>query len=229
MALLLKCDGLFLHVPKTAGTWVTAVLRDLNLVQARVASKHADMEHVLRCARHYPGRYLEAVLKVGPFWQQKARRAFKFCFVRHPLSWYESYWLFMNARGWNRWGVNRRGLRRWHPNAALDGLGADDFNQFIRNVLETKPGYVGQMYGWYATAAIDFVGRQERLACDVVEALSRMRVPFEEDRVRGHIPVNVSRGSDQRPVWDKGLLRDILRAERAALETFGYTEEREER
>jgi hypothetical protein len=187
------------------------------------------MQHVMYCARHYPGRYLEASFKVGPFWQQKARTAFKFCFVRHPLSWYESYWLFMNARGWNRWGVNRRGFRRWHPNAALDGLGAEDFNRFVRNVLEARPGYVGEMFGWYATADIDFVGRQERLASDVVEVLARLQVPFDEERVRGHIPVNVSRGSDQRPRWDQGLLRDTLRAERAALERFGYTEERDER
>jgi len=226
LALLLKCDALFLHVPKTAGTWITAVLRDLDLVEARVASKHADMEHVLRCARHLPGRYLEASFKVGPFWQRRARAAFKFCFVRHPLSWYESYWLFMHARGWNRWGVNRRGRRRWHPNAPLDGLGSDDFHRFVRNVLEARPGYVGEMYGWYATPGIDFIGRQERLASDLLQVFSRLGVPVDEDRVRERVPVNVSRGSDNRPAWDEGLLRETLRAERSALERFGYTEER---
>ena len=229
LALLLENDALFLHIPKTAGMWVSRVLRDLGLVRCRVATKHADMERVLHCARYLPGRYVQAVVKAGPRWQRRVRRSFKFCFVRHPLAWYESYWLFMQSRGWNRWGVDRRGRPRWHPNARLDGLGSEDFNVFMRAVLEAQPGYVGTLYGWYATDEIDFVGKQEQVTEDLVAVLAQLGVTFDEPRVRAASAVNVSPDPEGRPRWDPGLLRETLRAERAALERFGYTEERERR
>jgi hypothetical protein len=222
VALLLRNDALFLHVPKTGGTWVTAVLRDLGLVRCRVVSKHADMEHVRHCARLQPGRYLEACAKAGPRWQRRVRRGWKFCFVRHPLSWYESYWLFMRARGWNAWGVNRRGRPRWHPNAGLDGLGDDDFNLFVRRVLERRPGYVTRLFGQYATADVGFVGRQERLADDLLGVLRRIGAAYDETRVRAWPAVNASDLSQGRPKWDDGLRREVLRMEHDAIVRFGY-------
>ena len=224
MALLLYDDAVFLHVPKTGGMWVSAVLRDLGAVRCRVASKHADMERLLNCARRNPGRYLEAVVKAGPQWQSRARGAFKFCFVRHPLAWYESYWSFTRAHGWNAWGVNRRGRRRWHPNALLDGLGDDDFNRFVRNVLERRPGYVTKLYGWYATPEIDFVGKQESLADDLAVVLRLIGRQFDERKLRQQPRVNVSDRS-QAPVWDPVLKDEVASAERAALERFGYSPE----
>ena len=205
--------------------WVSAALRDLGMVRCRVASKHADMERVLHCARYYPGRYLQAVAKAGPAWQARARTSFKFCFVRHPLAWYESYWLFMRGRGWNAWGVSRRGRPRWHPNAALDGLGDDDFNRFMRNVLTRHPGYVGDMYGWYATGAIDFVGKQESLADDLARVLRRLGVEYNAAELRRRAPVNVSARSAGAPIWDPALRKDVEAAEAAALERFGYASE----
>lgn len=222
MAILLKHDAVFLHVPKTGGTWVTAVLADLGLIRCRIVTKHADMARLLDCARHHPGRWLEAAAKAGPAWQSQARRAFKFCFVRHPLSWYESYWAFMSQRGWNAWGVNRRGRVRWHPNAALDGLGDADFNRFVRNVAEREPGFVGRMYASYATDAIDFVGRQERLAEDLIEVLARLGAQADETRIRERGPVNASDRDVGRPRWDEALRREVEKIEAAAITRFGY-------
>jgi hypothetical protein len=224
LALLLHDDAIFLHVPKTGGMWVSAVLRDLGAVRCRVASKHADMDRVLNCARRYPGRYLEAVVKAGPLWQRRARAAFKFCFVRHPLAWYESYWAFTRARGWNAWGVNGRGRQRWHPNALLDGLGDDDFNRFVRNVLERCPGYVTRLYGWYATPEIDFVGKQEHLADDLAKVLRLIGRDFDERRLRAEPRVNTSDRS-QTPAWDPVLKREVASTESAVLERFGYAPE----
>ncbi len=223
MAVLLKTDAVFLHIPKTGGMWVRKVLEDLDLVQCRFSSKHADMERVLHCAKHYPGRYLQAVAKAGPLWQHRVRRAFKFCFIRHPLAWYESYWAYMCGRGWNQWGKNSLGLSRWHPTAELDDLGAPDFDRFVRNVMDKSPGYVSRMYGWYATPEIDFVGRQECLADDLVKVLRRLDVVFDESRVRALAPVNTSDRSSSRPVWDENLRREVEKLEAQALNRFGYS------
>jgi hypothetical protein len=167
---------------------------------------------------------LEAIVKAGPRWQRRARAGFKFCFVRHPLAWYESYWSFTRSRGWVAWGVNRRGRPHWHPNAPLDGLGDDDFNRFMRNVLERCPGYVSRLYGWYAAPEIDFVGKQERLTDDLAEVLRRLGRAFDADRLRAQPPVNVSDRSHA-PVWDPALRHEVASAESAALERFAYSVE----
>lgn len=223
MALLLSGDGVFLHLPKTGGTWVTSALEDMGLIRCHFAAKHADMERAMHCLRDAPGRYVEAVFKAGPLWQRRVRRGFKFCFVRHPLSWYESWWIYMSGRNWNPWGVDPRGRARWHPNAAIDGLGDPDFNRFVRNVLEQHPGYVSALYASYATAAIDYVGKQERLADDLIAVLGKLGVDFDAARVRARPPVNASsERSTARPVWDAGLRRDVEASERSAIQCFGY-------
>ncbi len=224
MALLLTNGAVFFHVPKTGGMWVTSVLDELELLQCRLAGKHADIEHVVNCLRHTPLRWVEAAAKAGPGWARRARTAYQFCFVRHPLSWYESYWMFTKARGWPRWSVNRRGRWRWHPNGPLDGLGHDDFNRFIDKLLEDEPGYLTRMYSWYVTDSTNFIGRQERLADDLIAVLRDMDVPFDERLIRMRAPLNAADRSLERPRWDPGLKRELLEAEQEILDRFGYDE-----
>jgi hypothetical protein len=124
--------------------------------------------------------------------------------------------------------VNRRGTPRWHPNAPLDGLGDDDFNRFMRNVLATRPGYVTQMYGWYVTDAVDFVGKQERLADDLSRVLAHLDVVHDAGRLHERARVNVSTGAERGPVWDPALRDEVADAEGAALQRFGYTSSHED-
>ncbi|RMD82222.1 MAG: hypothetical protein D6815_09735 [Candidatus Dadabacteria bacterium] len=149
------------------------------------------------------------------------RRAFKFCFVRHPLRWYESYWKFSMQRGWPRWGY-RRGRQRWHPNAALNELADPDFNRFIAKVIAHEPGYVTRMFAAYATPEIDFVGRQERLAEDLIEVLARLGVSCDAERIRRWPRVNETPKEIPDPQWDPSLRKQIEELERPALERFGY-------
>jgi len=65
-----------------------------------------------------------------------------FCFVLHPLKWYESWLKYMAqpARNWRAWG-SRQDLFDWHPNTVLNGCGASEFNQSVRNVVAKWSGY----------------------------------------------------------------------------------------
>lgn len=80
MAILLKCGGLFFHIPGTGGTWVGGALEASGLVFAHLGAQHAPpsdiepMERLLQAA-HQHGR--------------PNRPLFKFCFVTHPQRWYE--------------------------------------------------------------------------------------------------------------------------------------------
>ena len=47
MAVMLKCGAIFLHIPKTGGSWVTDVLADQGLIKKQIGQIHADLVRVL--------------------------------------------------------------------------------------------------------------------------------------------------------------------------------------
>ncbi len=208
MAALLKCGAIFLHVPKTGGSWVSTVLEKNGLVFANVGEIHDDAKRIAEFERWFriPNKYAKP-----------NRPFFKFCFVRHPLTWYESWFKYQAARGWPNWGEDSS---RWHPNAMLDGLGASDFATFLANVLERRPGYVSELYGWYVTREVHFVGRYEHLARDLFSVLEYLHGSIDEQRIRSVSPVNVSSTADVRVPSD--LQQAVERAEYPAFRRFGY-------
>lgn len=74
--ILRKCR--FLHIPKTGGEWVAAVLKNLESASwaGNFNASHADL-------RQAPGEGM-----------------FTFCTVRDPFGWYESYWRYRMENGW---------------------------------------------------------------------------------------------------------------------------------
>ncbi len=92
MALLLRNGAVFLHIPKTGGTYVSKVLHELGLVTASLGHKHSDFARTfwhdklhddLRVLRHLLRRFVRsrrAPVRMRP-------GAFAFCFVREPLNW----------------------------------------------------------------------------------------------------------------------------------------------
>ena len=46
MAVILKNGAIFLHVPKTGGTWIQRTLQAMDLVRGNTATKHADIDRV---------------------------------------------------------------------------------------------------------------------------------------------------------------------------------------
>jgi len=239
MALLLKNGAVFLHVPKTGGLWVTEVLEELGLVERRIEHIHADAQRVLRYLEGRKTLVQDVLLQaksrlplglkkrvrkavVAPRGVEVDRTPFMFCFVRDPLEWYASYWRYQSDMEWLEYG-NRYDVHDWHPWTPLNGLGSPDFDEFIRNVIATRPGYLTEMFGWYTTPAVNFVGRTERLADDLIDVLGRLGVSFDEERVRTWKPKNTSsRGPGRRASWTPELRREMERIEYAARLRFGY-------
>ncbi|MEM9017777.1 MAG: hypothetical protein AAGC68_12250, partial [Verrucomicrobiota bacterium] len=91
MALILKNGAVFLHIPKTGGTWVSKVLREEGLVACSMGHRHANWLHLLAPGNQGLGRNLEYAYKRVRFLRPRPR-PFLFCFVRHPLDWYESFY-----------------------------------------------------------------------------------------------------------------------------------------
>ena len=207
MAILLKSGGLFLHVPKTGGNWVSEVLESSDLVFAHVGGKHAGPAQLAP---------LEQLLHVPHRYDRTNRPLFRFCFVRHPLRWYESWFRMCVARGWPQWAADDE---VWNPSVELNGLGADTFNGFIENVLRERPGFLSGLYDCYTKDA-HFVGRQEHMAEDLLIVLTYLKTTVDEALVRGYQPTNVSEAVDVRLDWS--LQQALEEAERDAFARYGY-------
>jgi hypothetical protein len=181
----------FLHVPKTGGTWVREALR-----AGGVAVEPVDPDE--------PHTELDAC---------PCPQKFKIAFVRHPLSVYQSYWRFKKTDGWDR--------RNPFDGACASG----SFASFVENVLAKYPGWCSRRFESFvgvAGAEIEFVGRCERLADDLVRALRAAGEPFDEARLRETPPVNVSVWPIEDARWPDNLAERVLTSESDALERFGY-------
>jgi hypothetical protein len=232
MAIRLINGAEFLHIPKTGGSWVTQVLENNNLIERNIGhNKHADYDRVLNSNRLGAGRefFREATriatgkLKRTILGTRQDHRPFspiRFCFVRHPLSWYESWWKYMSGRGWNEWGIENS-ASQWHPNSILNGLGSNDFNEFVRNVIHKRPGYVSELYYAFTKSGINFIGKNESLAKDLESVLDMIDVPYNKDSLSMSRHVNVSEGYEAFE-WDPKLRRTVMMLELPALIHFGY-------
>lgn len=228
MAFLLKNGAVFLHVPKTGGTWIKHVLKELDLIQAPLGHQHSDWErsfwhdklhHDLKVVRYILRRAVRsrrAQARIDP-------RCFKFCFVREPLHWYESYWRFMQSKNWNwkNWG-DEKDPYKWHPCAMLNALESPDFNTFMDRVNKKRPGFVTEMYGWYVRPGIGFVGKMEYLRHDLIKVFSLMGLDFEPSKILSMARQNESPSHIPKPEWDPSLKKATLRLEHAGYVRFGY-------
>lgn len=225
MALVLKNGAVFLHIPKTGGNWVTKALHENGLIKGVIPGrKHLDVDRVLARLSHgmIPTFKYYTLRSIG----KRPKKPFIFCFVRHPFSWYESWFKYMSqsSRQWHDWG-NEKECRvwRWHPNSVLNGLGAPDFNQFVRNVVRKRPGYVTELYGWYTKPQVDFIGKQENLGEDLIRVLKILDLKFDEDYLRSLPAFGASPKLKKQIEWDPDLREEVARLEHAGMVRYGYS------
>jgi hypothetical protein len=212
MALLLKNKAVFLHVPKTGGSWVTSILERQGLIERRFAQGHADMDRAMR----WFGR---------PWWRNR-RPTFIFCFVRNPLTWYESWFRYMShpERNWMHFGQGGNDVhpiqRAW-PHSLLNDCAAQDFNEFVERAVRLHPGYVSELFSWYTKPPISFIGKQERLTEDLIRALRQSKLAFDEDAIRAASPVN-SGDRTIKALWDPALRNKVIQLEGEAFDRYDY-------
>jgi hypothetical protein len=208
--------------------WVKHILEKMDLIQAPLGHQHSDWE------RSFWHDKLHRDLKVARYLFRRAVRArraparieqdcFRFCFVREPLAWYESYWRFMESKDWNwkTWG-HERDHYQWHPCAMVNILGSHDFNEFVYKVNKKRPGFVTEMFGWYVRPGIGFVGRQEFLRQDLIKAFSLMGLEIDANEIQSRERSNETPSHIPRAEWDPALRKKTLRLEYAGYVRYGY-------
>jgi len=185
MAILLKNNMMFYHIPKTGGNWVTKVLKENNLIDRILPEKH-DTPAIIR--KKYP--------KIHP--------VKSFCFVRNPISWYESWFQYATMKRWRNWGKYR-----WHPCKKLNGLGDKSFAKFIEKIIEKRPSYLSELYDLYINDC-DFVGKQENLEDDLKIVLG------EDIKLIGMVGVSPKLNIR----WSKKLKDKIIELEKNILSKY---------
>lgn len=171
MAALVLDHCIFLHVPKTGGTWVTSALREQGLVRATIFTAEG--------ADHPTAATIAAVTSLPII-----------AAVREPVSWLQSYWRFFHARAWQ---TSSRA-----PIPCLDALldlAAPDFQTFAARYLSRRPGSVTELLRSYVDGAAH-VCRQESLLTDLQGALDACKQPYNAEMLRRRPPENVSRPFD---------------------------------
>lgn len=155
MAFTVKGGAVFVHVPRTGGTFVTKVLRELHVAGEPIGLKH-----------DCPG--------VVPFDMGVSH----FVFVRHPYELMKSTYGWLIAKRWGPWPKEKEG-RWWHPWSEIT-KGCDEvkgsFSRWLQWVLEERTGYVTRLYSKFAGWPCSVVGKTESLEHDLVNMLGMVGV-----------------------------------------------------
>ena len=220
MALFLKNNTIFLHIPKTGGSWMSRVLYEQKLVSYGIGDKHSDASHFLvpplgkRLSKDWV-KYALAVRRLRKT-QPKV-----FYVVREPYKWYESWFKYQcdEKRNWKDWGTTGNPLD-WHPNMELNGLRESDFNSFVARMTDEFPGYVTQLYSRYGNLGQSRMLKLENIRDELCTFLDETGARFEHDAIQQEPDFWVSKKA---PIeWDPALRARVAELDRAAFVSCGY-------
>jgi len=182
---------IFSHIPKTGGCWIRQALYDNDLILDNNSLLHTTL-FVLPPAIEKPT---------------------VFTFVRHPISWYESWFRYQTQEGWTDWNCGKDYL---HPCAPLLDCGSTNFNKYIEKCLKKVPGFVTSMYHMYTQFA-DYVGRQENLEGDFLRIMKMLKLDIISiDKLKRNV------SPEMKIEWDKDLYQEVLSLEGGAIKQYGY-------
>lgn len=201
---LVTQKAVFIHIPKTGGTFVHDVLFKTGLGVSQDGHPHD------------PARFSEV-----------AKRLPCFCFVRHPVNWFLSLW-----GQWNDSPVYRKrnatraksqvySYRTYSP--AMLRFVTADVEESVDILTTEFPGFISAMFADYANEC-EFVGRQEDLINDLIWILKKTGhkvSPGIERLIRGLAPRNVSRSAKGLKL-NKRAVRKIMDSEHKAITRWGY-------
>jgi len=180
MAIIME-KAIFFHMPKTGGSWVRIALRRATMVLAEI-NRHLTPREV----RH--------------------NNLYTFTFVRHPLTFYQSFWAYKMRSGWKSEGI--------------DTFRNDDFNLFVSNVVEQAPGWCSRMMDRHIGHKMKFIGKCENIVDDTVTALKNAGQKFDQKILVETPPENVSY---ELPEYDRKIAEKVMKVEDCLIKRFNYS------
>ena len=188
MALVLP-NSIFFHLPKTGGTFVRKTIKDLGIANKEVGDHH---ESVADFSRKYP---------------DIINGKFVFTFVRHPLTWWQSYWACRYRSGW------------YYDNPMDRACNDNDFNQYIDKILncDWRTNYSDICNG-FLIGRVDLIGKQEDLVADLKSALLRAGEKFDQNSL-GRLGI-INKSPSETAVYSKELKKELMTIHRDVIDRF---------
>lgn len=198
--------SIFIHIPRTGGYWIREALTAAN-VPTNMCIGSLPTEDIAHRIQHSPLKNI--VDQEVP----------TFAFVRHPCTWVQSFWVFQM----------KSGKRFMQDKGQLTHIFSENFEEFIENLIEKKPGYISRMYKSFlcdGKRTVTHIGKKEHLVDDTVRILRSIGEQFDEDLLRSVPPKNVYMD----PEWQmralfhsRELYQRLIESEIDAIHRFGYT------
>lgn len=200
MTALVMPRAVYIHVPKTAGAFVTKVIGEAGI--------KARSPRILFPS--YSARWGHPELK--ELWHERylPRRRFTFAFVRYPPAWWRSYWSYRMTKG-------------WIESHEIDStVGSVEFEEFIQGVIEQFPGYASEQFCRFVgkPGEIDYVGRYESLEDDLIRALTAAGHPLDRCVMEHAAPANRSNKKHREVLYEPQQLERLCEVESEAIQRF---------
>lgn len=207
-----KSRAMFLHIPKCGGNWVEGVIQAAGIKHVHVDDRHAHLTNIVTAIEQgYP--LVDGI-------QRTVEKVFTF--VRHPVTWYQSYWRYHTGAQISYIAADHltsHSTTDSFNTRPLAKCGNPNFEQFGENCLQQLPGYVTNLFYKY-TKDIWFVGKQENLRHDLCYALDCLGEEYDRNVIMAHPAKNI--GVGPKPAWSEDLQQRIMAAESVAMERYGY-------
>lgn len=213
MAVVLK-KSMFIHIPKTGGTWIIAATKRAGLFKYKTKHKHPSLVE-FRC--------------INPKFDLKQIKFFTF--VRNPVTWWQSRWSdpFMRRQYLNNeqpekmpWIGNIRWLNYESQIQTQEQF--EDFNTYIKWMLDRRPGFGGDYFRFMTNVSKLEVGKYEQITQDLVEILYRCGEEFKKSDILETPKANESDPELKiRRLYKEENLRRLIEAEKRMMEQYGYS------
>lgn len=206
--------ALFLHIPRTGGSWVERAMRMMQLPCARWTTVKADW---------LPKKHL-----YFPQYVKNARKKvnFQWTIIRHPVDYWQAIWRWMtDVKQRHRHKLSHCLTEwKWHPQARAIENYDPSFDKWVERMLEDQGAWATRNYFMYIGPPggewCHYVGRFESLEDDFFDVLRLLgyheKIEQHEQEVRCIGKVN----QNKRPVvaeWRKDLLQQVYHEERVAI------------
>lgn len=211
MAVLMP-HSIFIHIPKTGGTWVRAVLPAAGIKCREVGPPGGTNIQVIHCSvRGLP--------------QHLRKKRLIFSCIRHPVAWLKSRWSYAIERG--KLKVKKK--RGWLENSLNE-----DLNVFIERALERNPSAPARAMmhpiGWQYIDGIwqdtlkkkdRAIGRTETIREDLMDFLRKAGEKFNPIVIEEFAPRRVS-GKKSKQRVSKELAQRVCDANQVLMELGHY-------